>query len=292
MDIKRMVLAGATCVLVVLLAACGESETDQPGSAGAVLPGTEWVLTSLSGKAPIEGTEITLSFGEETLEGSAGCNTYGASYTATEDGLRLTDLYWTEMGCLEPEGVLDQELAYLNALNTVSGYRVDGGRLALFDEAGTQLLVFGPQESALIATIEAQESISSREAVNVRFTLTNTSSEGLFVLKWFTPLEGIAGDIFSVQRDGADLPYVGRMVKRAPPVPDDYVWIDSGGSISAVVDLAEGYDFSKAGTYTLQFLSPRLSHTAKTQGEQADSLDDLQMVLIPSDPVTVSVRSP
>ena len=313
MDIKRTVLVGTTLVLTILLVACATAETDQPPAGGAVLLDSEWVLTSLSDSALIEGTQITLALGEKSLEGSAGCNTYGGSYTATEDSLRLSDLYWTEMGCLEPEGILDQEMAYLNALNTVSSYQVDADRLELYNEAGTQILVFGPQqtelpdptkitpdrtespvpqESALIATIEAQESLPAGAVVNVRFTLTNTSSEGFFVLKWFTPLEGLAGDIFLVQRDGVDLPYRGKLVKRGPPISEDYVWIDAGGSISAEVDLAEGYDFSPAGQYTLQFRSPRLSHTAKTAGEQADSVDELEMIRIPSEPVSVTIGKP
>jgi heat shock protein HslJ len=292
MDIKRTVLVGATLVLAALLVACTTARTDQPRAGGAVLLDTEWVLTSLTGKALIEDTQITLSFGEGSLEGSAGCNTYGGSYTATEGSLRLSDLYWTEMGCLEPEGILDQEMAYLNALNTVASYRVDAGRLELYDEAGTQILVFGPQESALVATIEAPESLPTGAVVKVRFTLTNISSEGLFVLTWLTPLEGLAGDIFQVQRDGVDLPYRGKLVKRGNPIPEEYVWIDAGGSISAEIDLAEGYDFSQAGQYTLQFRSPRLSHTAKTSGEQANSLDELEMIRMPSEPVSMTIAGP
>ena len=292
MEIRRTALVGATLVLIALLVACATAEPDPSPAEGATLSGTEWALTSLVGKALIEDTQITLGFGEGSLEGSAGCNTYGGSYTTTEDSLRLSDLYWTEMGCLEPEGILDQEMAYLNALNTVASYRVDAGQLELYDEAGTQILVFGPQDSALIATIEAQESLPTGAVVKVRFTLTNTLSEGFFVLKWFTPLEGLAGDIFQVQRDGVDLPYLGKLVKRAAPISEDYVWIDAGGSISAEVDLAEGYDFSQAGQYMLQFRSPRLSHTAKTSGEQAESVDELEMIRIPSEPVSVTIGRP
>jgi heat shock protein HslJ len=297
-------------LLVVLLAACAPADTDQSPAEGASLPGTEWTLASLAGDALIEGTQISLSFGEGAFEGSAGCNTYRGNYTATEDGLRLSDLYWTEMGCPEPEGILDQEMAYLSALNTVASHRVDAGRLELYDEAGAQLLVFDPpgtgmsdptettpdkpgalaaQDSPLMATIEAPESLPSGDVVKVQFTLSNNSTEGFLILKWFTPLEGLAGDIFQVQRDGVELPYGGKLVKRGAPISEDYVWIDAGGSVSAEVDLAEGYDFSPAGQYTLQFRSPRLSHIAKTPGEQAASLDELEMIQIPSNPVRVTI---
>jgi heat shock protein HslJ len=290
MDIKRIVLVGATLVMAALLAGCAVPGQNDRLASGSLLRDSEWVLTSLAGQALIKDTQITLSFGEGLLEGSAGCNTYGGSYTATEDSLRLSDLYWTEMGCLEPEGILDQEIAYLNALDTVASYRVDAGRLELYDEAGTQILVFGPQESALMATIEAPESLPTGEVVNVRFTLISISSVGFFILKWFTPLEGLAGDIFSVQRDGAEVPYRGKMVKQGPPVSEDYVWLDAGGSIAAEVDLAEGYDFSQTGQYTLQFRSPRLSHIAQTSGEQADSLDELEKMRVPSSPISVAVQ--
>ena len=310
MELRRTALVGVTILIAVLLAACAATEPDPSPAGGIALSGTEWVLTSLNGDTPIEGTQITLSFWEGSLEGSGGCNTYGGGYTASEDSLHLSDLYWTEMACLEPEGILDQELAYLNALNAVASYRVDAGRLQLYDEAGTQVLVFGPQETArpaptstsgptepplpgesgLIASVEAPASLASGEAVNVKFTLTNTLSEGLYVLRWFTPLEGLAGDIFRIRRDGLHLPYHGILVKRAPPTAEDYVWLDAGGSISAEVDLAEGYDFSQPGQYTVQFSSPRLSYTAKALGEQAHSFEELAAIEIPSNPITVTIE--
>jgi peptidyl-Lys metalloendopeptidase len=141
----------------------------------------------------------------------------------------------------------------------------------------------------LIASIEAQGSLATGEVVEARFTLTNTSSEGLFVLKWFTPLEGLAGDIILVRRDGIEIDYRGKLVKRAAPTPEDYVWIDAGASVSAEIDLAEGYDFSQAGQYTVQFRSPQLSHTARTAEAQADSMDDLATIQIPSDPINVTI---
>ena len=311
MDIRRVALVGATLVLAALLAACGSAEPDQPPGEGTALAGTEWVLASLSGEALIEGTQITLVFSEASIEGSAGCNTYGGTYNATGDSLSLSDLYWTEMGCMEPEGILEQELAYLNVLNAVASYRADAERLELYDEAGTIALVFGPLsaeppaeigtepggagslasvDSPLVATIEASESLPTGAVVNVKFTLTNTSPEGLFVLKWFTPLEGLAGDIFRVQLDGVSLPYHGIQVKRGVPTSEGYVWLEPGGSVFAEVDLAEGYDFSKPGRYTLQYRSPRLSHTARTLEEQASSFEELGAMSIPSDSVSVTIQ--
>lgn len=142
MHIRRTILVGMTLALMALMAACTTANQDPPLAPGSTLPGTEWELVSLNGNALIEGKEITLRFGEGSLEGSGGCNTYGGSYTASEDSLSLSGVYWTEMACSEPKGVMDQEQAYFQALNAAAGYRVDGDRLELYDEAGVQILAF------------------------------------------------------------------------------------------------------------------------------------------------------
>ena len=304
MNGRNLIVAGMA--LAVLLAGCGSSPAEGPS-----LEGTKWVLVTLGGEAPLPGTAPSAEFSADQIRGSAGCNTYFGTYEGRGSELSIGDVAHTEMWCMEPEGVMDQEKAFLAALAAVASYRVDADRLELQDEAGTQILVFGRQEaelpdpakivpdkagaavqqaSALIATIEAQESLPSGAVVKLRFTLTNISSKGFFFLKWFTPLEGLAGDIFQVQRDGVDLAYRGKLVKRGAPLSEDYVWIDAGGSISAEVNLAEGYDFSQDGQYTVQFRSPRLSHIAKTTGEQADSVDELEMIQIPSEPIRVTIE--
>jgi heat shock protein HslJ len=90
----------------------------------------------------MQGKEVTLRFAETSVEGSAGCNTYGGSYTVSEDRLRLSGVYATEMACMEPAGIMKQEQAYLNALNTAAQFQVDGDRLEVYDGTGTQILAF------------------------------------------------------------------------------------------------------------------------------------------------------
>jgi peptidyl-Lys metalloendopeptidase len=147
------------------------------------------------------------------------------------------------------------------------------------------------QESDLAAKIDVPASLDSGVTVKALFTLTNTSSDGVYVLKWFTPLEGVAGDIFRVELDGAELAYRGKLVKRGSPISEDYVWLEAGESASVEVDLAEGYDFSQAGQYTIQFRSPRMSQIAKNEAEKADSFEELGMIQIPSNTVDVVIES-
>ena len=74
---------------------------------------------SLGGSSLIEDTEITLTFEETYLGGKMTCNGYGGGpdsgkYTATGDGtLTILQLAVTVQLCSSPEGVMEQEKAYI-----------------------------------------------------------------------------------------------------------------------------------------------------------------------------------
>jgi heat shock protein HslJ len=102
----------------------------------------DWEVTAfLSGDAvtsPLPGTTITARFADDgTLTGSSGCNTYQTAFTLGRGSIEIEPPAATQMACAEPEGVMDQEAAYLAALPTAVGYRVDGGSLALVSADGT-----------------------------------------------------------------------------------------------------------------------------------------------------------
>ncbi|MGD8599391.1 MAG: META domain-containing protein, partial [Anaerolineae bacterium] len=75
----------------------------------------------------------------------AGCNTYFGPYEAGGSEMTINDVAHTEMWCAEPEGVMDQEQAFLAALASVTGYRLAGERLELLDDSGGAILIFEPQ---------------------------------------------------------------------------------------------------------------------------------------------------
>jgi hypothetical protein len=132
--------------------------------------------------------------------------------------------------------------------------------------------------------------LTNGETVLLEFTLTNNSEVGLYVLKWYTPLEGgFGGAIFCIERDGQFIPYKGPVAERGDPTPDAYVFLEAGTSVSATIDPAAAYDFSKPGLYTIAFGSPRMSHVARTVGEMATSIDDLGPVAMPSNQVSVTI---
>jgi hypothetical protein len=130
------------------------------------------------------------------------------------------------------------------------------------------------------------------EKVKLQFTLTNHSPERLYVLTWYTPLEGIFGEIFWVARSGQPIPHEGPLVIRGDPLPENYILLEPGASVSAEVDLATAYDFSQAGEYTIEFLSPKISHAAKTEREFAMSVDDLGPVEISCNSLHLEIAGP
>jgi hypothetical protein len=103
-----------------------------------------------------------------------------------------------------------------------------------------------PAAPALSCRLEAQAPAS------LRFELANRSESALWVLKWNTPLEGWKGTVLRMTRNGEELPYQGRMLKRGDPQREDYVEIPAGGRVDATVDLDEVYDLGRSGTYKVE----------------------------------------
>ena len=97
--------------------------------------------------------------------------------------------------------------------------------------------------SAILLQYELQSKQSYRlgEHIIIDFKLENLSDHDLWVLSWYTPLEGLKGRIFDATCDGKPVQYEGIMTKRGNPTREDYIHIPSKGSVSATIDLSEAY---------------------------------------------------
>jgi heat shock protein HslJ len=131
-----------------------------PAVVDPALRDTEWLLTSLLGEGLLEDSRITLNLGEEGFDGVAGCNNYGGEYSAADGGILLTsDIFHTEMDCGSPEGIMEQETAYIQALRSSATYRLADGRLEISGASGDTILVYarkakyGTDPSALVRTV-------------------------------------------------------------------------------------------------------------------------------------------
>ena len=111
----------------------------------STLEDTKWFLRSYGEQnnlqALIEDTEITATFDSDKGEvsGSAGCNTYFARYEVRGNKLSILEMAWTEMACLSPEGVMDQEQEYLTILANAQSFQADETTLTIFCSGGQQL---------------------------------------------------------------------------------------------------------------------------------------------------------
>jgi heat shock protein HslJ len=120
------------------------------------LDGTAWTLTALDGSSPLEGTQITLDFGEGQAHGSTGCNTYWATYAQDGVSLNIVGLAMTERACLDPPGAMEQEQRYLDLLRAAVRYRIAGNELSLMAAAGQTLAYIASDVTRPMASVAAQ----------------------------------------------------------------------------------------------------------------------------------------
>jgi heat shock protein HslJ len=122
------------------------------GAGGTVgLEGTTWILSSFDGQPPLPGSTITAIFESDgKMGGSSGCNSYGASYRTSGDGLTISDPFSTMMAC-EPD-LMEQETDFLSALTATASFVISGETLTLKDAAGASRLVFQAQSTELSGT--------------------------------------------------------------------------------------------------------------------------------------------
>jgi heat shock protein HslJ len=139
------ILMGSMLVLGICLLSAGCLSESSDSDAGA-LKGTEWQLKSYDNGAAgavsvIGGSTITLIFGEDgRIAGSAGVNTYFASYEANGYTLSFGDVGTTRMA--GPAPLMAQESMYLKLLSETATFSVEKGELKLLNADGTVLLTF------------------------------------------------------------------------------------------------------------------------------------------------------
>ena len=79
----------------------------------------------------LEGTEVTISFGENDVSGSAGCNTYSAAMTHEGSTIEVGRVSVTRISCEDPDGVMEQERRYLEILGDLNLFDIYRHRLTM-----------------------------------------------------------------------------------------------------------------------------------------------------------------
>jgi heat shock protein HslJ len=140
---------GVLAILVAVslaLAACGSGTA----SGEKMLEQKTWKLESYvdaQGQTVdvLAGSEITARFETGQVGGSAGCNRYMGTYTASGDTLTVEVGGATMMYC-SPEELMAQEMDYLAALNQAAIHRMSGTQLQIADKDGNTILTFSELE--------------------------------------------------------------------------------------------------------------------------------------------------
>ena len=130
---KTLRIATIVYIIAMLLSACGGSPVEEIS-----LDGTTWVLTAYNKNRPLVGSQPTITFEDDQVSGNASCNSYGGSYEVQGDKIGFSALFMTEMFCMEPEGVMDQEMTYLEMLGNAVTFEINGDILTI---------VAGPQQT-------------------------------------------------------------------------------------------------------------------------------------------------
>ena len=124
---------------VLILSSCSET--------GISLDGSSWTLRSYRDNTGenvnvLPGSTTTALFQANQVTGIAGCNNYNTSYQATRNKLSFDPVATTRKICNTPLGIMQQENAFLTALDSTASYKLNRNSLELIDSKGNTLLIF------------------------------------------------------------------------------------------------------------------------------------------------------
>jgi len=91
------------------------------------------------------------------------------------------------------------------------------------------------------------------ENIPLQVSISNPDKREIKILRWFTPIDGIRGNLFSVTLNDSPVEYLGAVYKRAAPTESDYLILKPGETIVNTVNLADYYDLSKSGNYQITY---------------------------------------
>jgi heat shock protein HslJ len=121
----------------LVLAACSGGD-EAAGLTESPWRASQYVDASGGLVDPIQDTILSDTFDGEQVAGSAGCNNYFGAYTTDGDAISIGPLASTQMFC---EGAMDQEIAYLTAMQTADSYEISGDTLEL-KQGDTTMVVY------------------------------------------------------------------------------------------------------------------------------------------------------
>jgi heat shock protein HslJ len=126
-------------VTMLILSACSAADVS--------LDGSSWTLKSYQDSTgetvnALPRSTTTVLFQANQVTGIAGCNNFNATYQTTRNKLSFGPVATTRKVCSTPLGIMQQENAFLAALDSTVSYKLSRNALELIDSRGNTLLTF------------------------------------------------------------------------------------------------------------------------------------------------------
>ncbi len=132
-------LIGALAVALTACAGDAEEGSGAPENETPSLEGGEWVVEDINEGGVIDMTRVTMTFGEDGVSGSGGCNSYSGSYEVNGNLLTIGPVAATRKAC--PPAIMNQEFAFFGVLENAERFDfTEDGALTLSGADGKSLL--------------------------------------------------------------------------------------------------------------------------------------------------------
>ena len=109
------------------------------------LSGVPWKVVNINNGQAIVGvmadSTVTMVFDDEgRVSGTTGCNQYNATFRALGDAIQFSSVVATRMACPDP-AIMEQEAAFLRALELVTNLSFESNRIDLLREDGSIAII-------------------------------------------------------------------------------------------------------------------------------------------------------
>jgi len=125
-----------TILIALFFSSCGILPATNSGN----LSGKAWTLVRYNGKALLSGTTMTAFFENGEVNGSSSCNHYFGGYKTKGDQILIEGLSWTEMACMDPEGIMQQEQQLMSLFSQAGTFSIQGEVLQIRCSNGGSLI--------------------------------------------------------------------------------------------------------------------------------------------------------
>ncbi|MDW8316379.1 MAG: META domain-containing protein [Anaerolineae bacterium] len=169
----------------------------------------------------IVGTEATVEFGVGgLLSGNAGCNQFAGEYAAADGAIQIFQLASTARLCPMPEGLMEQEQAFLAALRSAATYRTDGDTLELRTADDQIAVTMARKEVVDLPAPEPTPAVPRGRVVGAQ-ALNVRSGPGTVYPVIAVAREGDEGEIVGRSADGR------WWAVKAPSLPGGIAWVSA-----------------------------------------------------------------